>query len=154
MRMPVAYIHYTVDGEKTEARKFSPSTAMVFVRKYLEDKLKDHPTVEFQTLGPSPFHADILLGGPEVDSTGYTDPAESEDLTKVGDGYRTLFFTIPGTGEEKVFRFVGEHQAILAAYYSIIRLRNYGRSLRTAVFDGASDLLDDRHEHSSWAKFM
>jgi hypothetical protein len=78
--------------------------------------------------------------------------AEPEDLTKPGDGYRTLFFTIPG--EEQVFQFVGEHQAILAAYYSIIRFCNYRLSLRTAVFDGASDLLDDRLEHSAWAKFM
>ena len=49
--MPVVYIHYTLDGGKNEARMFSPSTAIVFVRKYLEDKLKDHPTIEFQTLG-------------------------------------------------------------------------------------------------------
>jgi hypothetical protein len=92
------------------------------------------------------------LWGPEDESNGNTDPAEPEDLTKPGDGYRTLFFTIPG--DEQVFQFVGEHQAILAAYYPIIRFRNYRLSLRTAVFDGASDLLDDRLEHSAWAKFM
>jgi hypothetical protein len=49
--MPVVYINYTVDGGKNEARMFSQSTAIVFVRKYLEGKLKDHPTIEFQTLG-------------------------------------------------------------------------------------------------------
>jgi hypothetical protein len=49
--MPVVDINYTVDVGKNQARMFSPSTAIVFVRKYLEDKLKDHPTIEFQTLG-------------------------------------------------------------------------------------------------------
>lgn len=101
--MPVVYIHYSVDGRKNEARRLSQSTAIVYVRKYLEDKLNDHPTVEFQMLGPSPFHADILLDEPEVDSNGNTDRSGQEDLTEPGDGYRTLFFTYLEQKKRKFF---------------------------------------------------
>ena len=101
--MPVVYIHYSVDGRKNEARRLSQSTAIVYVRKYLEDKLNDHPTVEFQMLGPSPFHADILVDEPEVDSNGNTDRSGQEDLTEPGDGYRTLFFTYLEQKKRKFF---------------------------------------------------
>jgi len=38
-----------------------PSTAVVIVRRFLEEKFLNHQTVRFNSLGPSPFHADFFL---------------------------------------------------------------------------------------------
>jgi hypothetical protein len=148
--MPVAYVHYTVDGSEEEVHDFSPSTAVVVVRKFLEEKLKDHPIILFQLLGPSPFHADVFI----EPSKAPTDDA-AEDLTLVGGGYRTFYFRSDATTpSERIDRLVSDHHACIAAFYEVVSLRNHSRSLRAAVTDGALDLLKPVKGRGRWATFQ
>jgi hypothetical protein len=148
--MPVTYIHYTVKGGEEEARNYSPSTAVVVVRKFLEEKLEGHPTVLFQTLGPSPFHADIF-----VDQITPTTMEIAKDLTLPGDGYRTLYFrSAEKSSGARIADFASKHQGGLAAFYMLVRLRNHAHRLRRSVTDGALDLLQPPEQKGRWAAFQ
>ena len=148
--MPVAYVHYTVPGGEDKVYDHSPSTAVVVVRKFLEEKLRGHPVVLFQMLGPSPCHVDAFIGETPA---GASD--EAKDLSLVGGGYRTFYFTSGAkTAEAQIDDFVQEHQEVLAAFYMLVRLRNHARALRAAVTDGALDLLQAPERSGRWATFQ
>src|SRR5260370_36744481 len=135
--MPVTYIHYTLKGGEDEARNYSPSTAVVVVRKFLEEKLDGHPTVLFQMLGPSPFHADIF-----IDRITPTTTEVAKDLTRHGDAHRTLYFrSVEKSSNARVADFASQHQSGLSAFYMLVRLRNHAHRLRRSVTDGALNLL-------------
>ena len=53
--LPVAFVS-GVDANLT-----NPSDAVVLIRRYLEKYKPDESAVEFQFLGPSPFHADFYV---------------------------------------------------------------------------------------------
>ena len=59
--LPVTFIYYDVSGSESECHLYSPSTAVIFVREYLTEKLTNHAQIEFEFLGPSPFHADCFV---------------------------------------------------------------------------------------------
>jgi hypothetical protein len=148
--MPVTYIHYTVKSGEDGARNYSPSTAVVVVRRFLEEKLEGHPTVLFQMLGPSPFHADIF-----VDQMTPTMMEIAKDLTLPGDGYRTLYFrSAEKSSDARIADFANQHQGGLAAYYMLVRLRNHERRLRQSVTDGALNLLQPSEQKGRWAAFQ
>ena len=67
--MPVTYVYYTVAVGKDDVHDHSPSTAIVVVRKFLDEKLRDHPVVLFQMLGPSPCHVDVFIGEASVEAS-------------------------------------------------------------------------------------
>jgi hypothetical protein len=148
--MPIAYVHYAVQGGKDDVYDHSPSTAVVVVRKFLEEKLRDHTVVLFQMLGPSPCHVDAFI----EETPAGTLEAE-DDLTLVGRGYRTFYFTLAAkTPEAQIERFVEEHQEVLAAFYMLVRMRNYAHALRAAVTNGALDLLQAPERAGRWATFQ
>ena len=147
--MPVAYVHYTVPAGEDEVGNFSPAMAVVVVRKFLEEKLRNHPVVRFQLLGPSPCHVDVFVDT----TTGPTDV--SKDLTIIGGGYRTLYFSFAAKApEELIDQLVSEHNEVLASFYMLVRLRNHARALREAVTDGALSLLQAPTRHGRWAAFQ
>jgi hypothetical protein len=148
--MPVAYVHYAVPGDENSIYGYSPATAVVVVRKFLEERLKDHPVVLFQMLGPSPCHVDVF-----VDSLTTGNSEAAKDLSVIGGGYRTLFFRVNATTSEKQLDYlISEHNDVLAAFYMIVRLRNHARALRETVTDGALDLLRPPERSSRWAAFQ
>jgi hypothetical protein len=145
--MPVAYIHYTVHGGEDNIYDYSPSTAVVVVRKFLEERLQDHPVVLFQILGPSPCHADVF-----VDTLTAANSEAAKDLSVIGAGYRALFFRVNAKPPEKqIDQLISEHNDVLAAFYMIVRLRNHARALRETVTDGALDLLQPPEQSGRWA---
>ena len=88
--MPVTYVYYTVAVGKDDVHDHSPSTAIVVVRKFLDEKLRDHPVVLFQMLGPSPCHVDVFIGEASVEASD-----DVTDLSLIGGGYRTFYFGSP-----------------------------------------------------------
>jgi len=79
--LPVTYVTYDIESPKDKLRQHSPSTAVVFIRKYLEEKLADNTNISFNVIGPSPFHADFFVGAAKEGKDG-----EVQDLTRAGDG--------------------------------------------------------------------
>jgi hypothetical protein len=123
---------------------------VVVVRKFLEEKLRNHPVVLFQMLGPSPCHVNVFI---DASKTPTSDVAK--DLSLVGWGYRTLFFAVSATTpEQQIDRLVNEHNEVLAAFYMLVRLRNHSRALRETVTDGALDLLRPPKRSGRWAMFQ
>jgi hypothetical protein len=146
--MPVALVHYPVTANEDELRKHSPSTMVMCVRKYLKEKLRGHSVVEFQALGPSPFHADVFL----TKSDGSKAPAE--DLTLPGDGYRTIVIRSDGTTrEKKITEFMLEYQPVLATFYDAVLIRQASLALRNKVTTGAQRLLDAGPGGNIWTRF-
>jgi hypothetical protein len=146
--MPLALVHYPVNANEDELRKHYPSTAVVCVRKYLEEKLREHPVVEFQSLGPSPFWADVFLTKRD-DSKPL-----AEDLTLPGDGYRTIVIRVDGTTrEKKIIEFVSEYEPILATFYDATLIRQASASLRHKLTTGAQRLLDANSGGNIWTRF-
>lgn len=149
--MPVAYVHYTVTEDRSDARRLSPSMAIVSIRKYLAEQLDNHPTIDFQVLGPSPFHADIFLDAALAEEVA----GNSIDVTHPGDGYRTIIaLTESSNPEEQADEFIAHHHKILQTYYSIIRTNNHSHTLKAAVTQGATDLLAPEPTRSPWRRFQ
>jgi hypothetical protein len=122
--LPVTYIHYDVQGGEAECITYSPSSTIIFVREFLEEKLSDQGEIEFQYLGPSPFHADFFVASCSDHSADST----AIDVSSSGLGYRTFYFEFPVSDDKLIDTFIASHQSTLSAYYSVIRYRN--RSLR------------------------
>ena len=93
-QMPVTYISYNVRAGLDAAEQYFPSTAVMVIRKYLEEKFDAHSTVEFQSLGPSPFHADFFAVDAD-ESGGWS----AEDKTPPARGYRIFCFKLPKLNE-------------------------------------------------------
>jgi hypothetical protein len=137
-RMPVMYVHYPVTGGVADCRRLSPSTAIVAVRKYLDEKLKDDPEVQVQMLGPSPFHANIYLGPDTEENT-----SKCLDLTHPGDGYGTFYFSMsPESAADQFILFVETYNHTLSSFYLVVRLRNHSSILATEVIDATQELLE------------
>ncbi|SHH37736.1 hypothetical protein SAMN05444169_7141 [Bradyrhizobium erythrophlei] len=149
--MPVAHIHYTVAGGEADVNDFSPSTAAMIVRQYLEEKLRDNTKVDFQSLGPSPFHGDIFL-----DQSPQGGAIEApKDLTKPGSGYRTLYFpTVAIKPNAQLAELVAKNHGTRRAFYTVIRRRNYAQRLARAVTDGSLELLRPPERTGRWATFQ
>lgn len=150
--MPVAYIHYSLEARGPAGlRNFSPSNAVIFIRKYLAEKLQGHSKVQFQVLGPSPFHADVFLEPAE----GGALPGTAEDLTAPGDGYRTLYFlTKARKANDTVMEFIVDYHKILSAYYSLVRARVHSHRVHAALVEGAMHLLHPARRRAPWARFV
>jgi hypothetical protein len=135
--LPVTYIEYDVPGGKAECFEYSPSSAIIFVRNYLEEKLSGHEEIEFQFLGPSPFHADFFTTRCNDHTADFTE----SDISLSGLGYKTFYFEFPVSDEELLDAFVTSHQPILSAYYSVIRYRNRSMRLGSKIADGTQSLI-------------
>lgn len=147
--MPVAYIHYSVQGAEPQVDDYSPSRGAMIVRKYLEDKLGSHPKIEFQSLGPSPFHADVFLA-----EAVQGEKVEPKDLSTTS-GYRTFYFpSASGRSSGQIAEFIDRYHATIAAFYTVVRNRNYRNRLSQAVTDGAMDLLQPPITSGRWATFQ
>jgi hypothetical protein len=147
--MPVTYVYYTVAVGKDDVHDHSPSTAIVVVRKFLDEKLRDHPVVLFQMLGPSPCHVDVFIGEASVEASD-----DVTDLSLIGGGYRTFYFGSPEKlPEPQMDLFVQENHGVLSAFYMLVRLRNHAHRLREAVADGALGLLQAPERSGRWATF-
>lgn len=145
--MPLALVHYFVAAGEDQARQLSPSSAVIFVRKYLEEKLANHATVDFQMLGPSPFHADLFLT-PDAGSE------DDVDATKPGDGYSTLILRVEGsTPSERVADFLRRHAAVLGVFYEAIAIRLQSGRLAARVVSRARALLE-RPPGNIWRRFQ
>jgi len=109
---PVTFIHYTVPDQE-DATEFSPSGSIIIAREFLQEKLKDHPKVKFNYIGPSPFHAKLIvksLDGEEGEST----------VEIVSRGYNTIFVKVSDDEDDLMQVVSDRYLDILSCYYGII----------------------------------
>jgi hypothetical protein len=134
--LPVLFIYYSVKGGRDSVNFYSPSNSVVFIRKYLSDRLGNNADIEFCMLGPSPFHADFFLisGKPLSDGDDYT----IEDLTAFR-GYRTLVFY--SEESDILDHFVKQTEPTFSAFYGSVRETNHGYKLYYGLMTGIDELL-------------
>lgn len=101
----------------------------------MEEKLQGHKTIEFQYLGPSPFHADFFVARSE------TAERAEKDISLSGAGYRTLFFEYPERDDQLVDAFVALNHDILSRFYHVVRYRNRSMHLGSNIADGTQSLI-------------
>jgi len=141
--MPIAAISYPIAVSKESIEKFSPSSAVVFIRKYLAEKLMNHSDIDFQILGPSPFHADIFLERAE------SQEIVLEEVNPSSRGYRTLYARLPcNSAEELTEKFVEQYREILGSFYNVVGMRNVSMFATSKAVRLAKTLVSDRTEES------
>lgn len=119
-----------------ECHGYEPSDAIAFIRNYLEEKLRGNAKVQFQFLGPSPFHADFFV----TRHNGQHGEAIAKDISFSGRGYRTLYFEFPVADHELIDSFISINQDILSLYYAVIRYRNRSMRLGAKIAEGTEQL--------------
>lgn len=124
----ITYAHpvpFTAIFYPCEENAPSPSRAVSIIRRYLERHFSDNQ-VDFRSAGPSPFHANFVLGP----GTGPTAASDAKflinDISERGAGYRR--YEIKYRSEEEniqyIFRELIEYvQPFFATYYTLERDR-------------------------------
>ena len=123
--MPFTIVSYDTTEEMPDS-----SRAVVVIRRYLERQFKDD-FVTFCSLGPSPFHADLLL----KQSTSAADPTFSvHDLSEPGGGYKRFEIRY----SNKIRTELAHHCGICKLYWSffVIVLCVRARPGQSDVFVG------------------
>ena len=137
--LPVAFVS-GIDGNLTE-----PSDAVVLIREYLKKYKPDGSSVEFQWIGPSPFHADFYIEESTNNEFRYDKKA----------GYDAVFFPIP-PGEDKteiawfMSQLEEEITKELGLYYSLIQSRNRLNEQWGLFSDRVENILDFVAEKKPW----
>ncbi|WP_374369732.1 hypothetical protein [Dongia sp.] len=138
-RAAVAFISYSASVPPT-----SPADCVVVVRKYLEQQVnKNNKTVDFRTLGPSPFHVDFLFeaahDGESIDRFRFV------DSSRPGTGYgditveynRDRFSSIDAAW----VAFTNEMNEQIENYYVAVQCRNAVMSCTYEVEEHLNSLL-------------
>lgn len=133
-------------GESDENN--SPSDSVRIVREFLSENFKD-PTgrVKFETLGPSPFHADFYV------TLGKVDDGRGFALeTARPRGYADLHFTANADMFESVIEAADalffDLGSELDDFYEIVRLRVEGMREWARLAADAESILEDRKDKS------
>lgn len=121
--LPVTYISYDVKGGEAACHKYEPSTSVVFIREYLKEKLRGDKKIEFQCLGPSPFHADFFVTRRE-EGEGVV----SKDISLTGRGYRTLYYEFADSEPKQINHFIAFNHEVFSTYYIVSCDLGIGRS--------------------------
>lgn len=130
--MPVSYVSYELDAG---AKDLNPSTGLMIVRKFLEQRLTGN--VISGCVGPSPFHADFFVA-PKEDHEGL---ATFERLPGKAIGYDTIAITIGPRKLNVPEIFRGANDVFAAFYYLTVRRSGAYRRQRK-VMDLAKELLE------------
>jgi len=130
-RLPVTYISYDINAPTSELPTHKPSSTISCIREYLTEKLRGHPVVEFQFLGPSPFHADVFVDAAHEGSDGLL-----KDLSDSNRGYRTLCFSVPTRDEQPLMpSFINLYNESFGTFYRTVRYRNRALRLKSKITD-------------------
>jgi hypothetical protein len=109
---PVTFIYYSVPDDEIVAR-LSPSQAIMITREFLVEKLKSDPRVQFNCIGPSPFHVDLIVkyleDGEDIEST----------VELPSRGYHTILMKILDEDDDPIQVVVDRYQDILSSFYYI-----------------------------------
>jgi hypothetical protein len=132
-----------------QIRQLSPSSAVVFIREYFEEKLRDDRFVEFQYIGPSPFHADIFA----LQAADAERAPVIKDLTSPGDGYRTFLVELATGDDDEVREFIRAYHDIFGTFYTACSYRSASIHLASNIMRGTTDLFSDGVRKKGWNAF-
>ena len=108
-------ITYVVTSGAAGFDDFSATSAIVLIRKYLEQKLKSGP-ITCSCIGPSPFHASFR-GIPEKEEPRLYD-------NSVEPGYRRYEFYFEGSPDNFLRAFAHRYGGALSLYYALQNMRS------------------------------
>jgi hypothetical protein len=97
------------------------------VRRFLEEKLENHPKIQFNSLGPSPFHVDFFL-------IGVKNRDEESVSAMPRSGYDMLVVKA-AFHREPLRSFTDRYEDILSCYYFITWRKNF-------LFRSSSKIID------------
>lgn len=124
---PVAYVY----NERC-VDLFEGSTAVILVRRYLEEKLRDS-TLAFGCTGPSPFHANFLAV-----------PGEEMCLAAAPSavGYREYLFTFMGDKSDALDEFCSRYGDEFSLFYYLHNIRRKSIELHSSIIDNSHELME------------
>lgn len=140
--MPVAIV------EGHEAYFASPSTAVVLVRRYLEQYSPTDTGVSFRYLGPSPFHADFFV------KPGSSDGSFEVAITEQP-GYDDVEFSFGGNLKHSDLVGFAHHIAAteLGVYYWAIQNRNRLTRDWSDISEEINRLVERAQKPRAWFRF-
>jgi len=142
---PIACISYDLPDGASDP---DASTSVMVVREYLSAKLQDNEDIDFSYLGPSPFHANILV----MQVVGQ-DVCVTCKLTSNSLGYDHITVRIESVEPiDEIARFIGEYSNILECYYRIIRNRNRSHRIGERIVSRTKELCDPIRLRWSWRR--
>jgi hypothetical protein len=135
--LPVTYAY----SDEVEAG-FDGSAAIVLLRRYLEDKLKES-NVKFGSIGPSPFHARF-----------FTIKSDQTSLVRLptGVGYTDYVFEHESDNDGGLRAFVERYGDTLSLFYELHNMRRRALRLQEAILTRSRDLVDDGEGKGLWSK--
>lgn len=135
--MPVTYIHYKVHNH-TDLSSVAPSRCVRFIREYLSSKLENHPKVKFQSLGPSPFHANIII----QDAANRIELDNHEDNSPKSKGYEQMLLTYDSEPSHISLdqKFISSHHDTFDTYYELVCFRNVSMRAEVGILNGTNEL--------------
>lgn len=125
---PVCYV-YSSEG----LENFDPSTGIMLVRRYLEEKLKGS-ALKFGSIGPSPFHARFWTTG-----------GEKERLILVGrePGYKDYVFTYDKSSTSGLTEFTDRYGDEFSLFYYLHNVRRASLHLQSAILTESRRLIEN-----------
>ena len=139
---PIFLVNYSISTNDEEVFAHSPSHAVVFISKYLEQRVKDHPSIEFSVVGPSPFHSDFFISDKKPDIAENENGSSLVDVTPpTWRVYRSFIFHPADPGKDGMIDFIFEHQEAISTFYESELRRLDDMRLYGVVIDGARELL-------------
>lgn len=129
--LPVTYA-YASQGSSA----FDGSTAIILLRRYLEEKLAE-ASVKFGTIGPSPFHANF-----------FTICGTEDALIKLqaGPGYTNYVFEYETTSSQGLREFADRYGDVLSLFYELHNLRRRSLRLQSSILSDTSTLIKQPEE--------
>jgi hypothetical protein len=135
--MPVTYISYEVP----EGSGADPSSSVVIIRRFLEQKLPSSGEIISNCVGPSPFHADFVV----IEDPSHAVAPKIEILTDDPGGYSMYAVTVASL-KDGIPNAFGRLNDLFSSFYELCVRRSKILRRSTRVLNLAEKLLNPPEE--------
>ena len=137
---PVSYVECLNPSEDC-----SPSTAVRVIREYLRRELKGrHELIDFECLGPSPFHKDFYIDS-ESSAEQNTDEIEFNEIRMAGYNSVRIKFAHRDSDRDEIIAVAHKFNQELGLFYSLVRqrrARNAAWRMLTSRWESLREITD------------
>lgn len=131
--------------DESEILEIDPSTAVVFIRNYLQDKLQSIGEIRMHALGPSPFHADFFLSAncPDYD-------LEEINLAENSPGYATVLYRDSQGAYPAYNAFKDKFSDTISIFYYTMNLRFSAISHQVEAANCLAEIIATKEKLNWW----